>query len=356
MTGNTSSTDDLLNLAGIRQRIDSYLFDLVDLHGSRIGDVKPIRDSPAKIENLSNRTMYRTLTNFNLDANEQADLVSASARVRPRLVLQNGESFSLGVFLFGDATRPRRSWGQELAGTLVDQRYILAQSVGRSVGYDAGTDIVAAATALAQEVITGTITATPSTVTLSQPLGWKIEDARVKIIEDLMLLIGYLPPYFDNNGSLVLRPVPAAPFSASVPAYEAGGRIVKDSIIETDDLLKAPNRYIAIESGASASPITGTYDLPASAPNSITARGFAVVKTLIVQGLADAGAAANAAQAAANSDINQFRQVQFESTHDPRHDTFDVISLLGDLYREVGWSVDLRAGGRMHHNLRRVYT
>jgi hypothetical protein len=195
----------------------------------------------------------------------------------------------------------------------------------------------------------------PSSITNQEPLGYKITDTRVKIMEALLDLAGYLPPYFSNNGLLVIRPVPAPPYASEIDPYEANTRIIKDSMLETEDLLRAPNRYLAVESGASDVPIVGSYDVPASAPNSVTARGFPVVETLTVQGLTDVAAANAAAQAAANRDTNQYGQATFDSTHDPRHDTFDVIDYLGNVYREIGWSVDLRSGGAMSHQLRRVY-
>lgn len=354
MSGNTATTEDLLNLEGIRRRIDSYSFDLLDSTNTKVGEVRPIRGKPPVVSCDTTRSVYRTMTNFEVDADQQQELQTVSARVRPVMTLQNGDTFNLGVFLFGDASRPRRSWGLELAASLLDPLFVLGQPLGRVVAYEAGTVITDAAVALASEVIGSPMVVTPSTIQLGTSIAWKVTDSRVTIINELMRLLGYLPVFFDNDGDMVLRPVPLPPFGSDVE-YEAGGRIVKDSILEIDDLLKAPNRYVVIDSGSSTSPITATFDLPASAPNSITNRGFPVVQVLQLQGLADTAAAANAAAAAAYADVNQFGQVQFASTHDPRHDTFNIVTLLGSQYRESSWSVALRSGALMSHMLRAVY-
>jgi hypothetical protein len=150
--------------------------------------------------------------------------------------------------------------------------------------------------------------------------------------------------------------VPLLPAGSADYTYEAGGRIHKDSIVETDDLLSTPNRYVVIDTNGATSPIIGTYDLPASAPNSIANRGFAVTKVIELQGLTDSAAAATAAQAAANNDDAAFKQVEFRSTHDPRHDAFNIVQLLGNQYREVAWRIVLSSGGAMGHKLRRVYS
>lgn len=350
------TTDDLLNLRGVRRRVDSYLFDVLDQSNTVVGSVKPARGHAPKLGNDTTRRVFRTLTNFVVDAEQQVSIATVSGRVRPRMVLQNGVSFNLGVFLFGDATRPRRSWGLELGATLVDPLFILDQPVGRIVGYGAGTNLVAAALALAQEVITTPTNVGASATLLASPKGYQASDTRQKIINDLLAGAAFLPVYFDNNGTMQMQPVPLFPLSTPDFTYEAGGRIIKDTILETDNLLTAPNRYVVVDTSATGSPVIGTYDIPASAPNSITNRGFPVTKILQQQGLGSSSSAALAAQAAANQDEDTFKQTSFDSTHEPRHDTFNVVQLLGLQYREIAWDVELRSGGKMSHTLRRVYS
>lgn len=351
------TTAALLDLTGnVRQRIDAFRFDVLDVSYNVIGHVHPIRGSQApRIELDTTRTLFRSMSNFDVDANQQGDLNTEKDRIRPVLVLQNGVEYPLGVFLFGDASRPRRSWGRELSASLVDERYILDQPVGRNVGLLPGDNVIAAAVRIVTEVCRCPMSIVSSGTTLTQPLGWQISDRRLKIIEDLTTLVGYLPPYFDNRGTLVFRPVPVPPFSLVIPDYESGTRIVKDSVIESDDLLHASNRYIAIDQGATDNPIFGVYEIPPGAPNSIANRGFPVVEVITLQGLGSTAAAVEAARAAANKDPNQFMQVEFDSTLDPRHDTFNFYTFLGHTYREIAWSMELRSGAPMHHKVRRVF-
>lgn len=356
MAGNTYTSDDLLNLRGVHQRIDSYAFDLIDGSLNVIGSVNPVRDHVPTITLDTTRGIHRTLTGFVVDASRQSDIATVSARVRPRLTLQNGASYNLGVFLFGDGTRPRRSWGLELNASLVDALFILAQPVGRIIGYPAGTNLTTAALTLAQEVITSPSSVVASGATTGVDKAYRASDSRQKIINDLLGLASYLPVFFDNDGVMVMTPVPTLPAVSADFTYEAGGRIIKDSIIETDDLLTAPNRWVVVDTGATQSAIVGSYDLPASAPNSISQRGFAVVHVIEQQGLGNVAAANAAAQAYANTTDAAFKQVTFESTHDPRHDAFNIVQFLGSQYRELGWSIDLRSGARMKHVLRRIYS
>ena len=357
VSGAEFTTEDLLNLTGgVNQRIDSFRFEVLDRAYNVIGLVHPKRGEDAvRVELDVTRSLFRSMSNFELDATEQVHLNTEQDRIRIILVLQNAEEFPLGVYLFGDATRLRRGWGLDLSASLVDERYILNQAVGRNVGFSPGRNVIDSAVSIAQEVCACPMSIVTSSLTLTQPLGWRLSDTRSKIMEDLCQIAGYLPPYFDNAGTLTLRPVPIPPYSSNIPAYDVDTRIIKDSIVESDDLLQAPNRYIAIDSGATDSPIYGSYDISGSAPNSVANRGFPVVETISVQGLASNQTAVAAAQAAANHDPNQFFQVEFDSTLDPRHDQFEIVAFMGNQYREIGWSFEARAGAPMHHKLRRVF-
>jgi hypothetical protein len=355
--GTPFGDDELLDfLNGVRQRVDTFRFDLVDGQGNAYGQLHPIRSSQAvSIDNDTTRGIFRTMTNFNLTASEESAVDTERDFVRPVMVLQNGKEFPLGTFLFTDASRPRMSWGLELAGTLGDQGTILDQEIGRSYSIPVGSPVIASAVQVAREVLTCPIFAQAVGTTNAQPMAWKLNDTRLKIITDICTLCGFLPPYFDNTGSLILRPVPYPPVTSNIPAYEADTRIIKDSILQSEEQLRAPNRYIAYDSGTSATPVVAIFDIPASAPNSYANRGFRVTKSTGIQGLATPAAALAAATSAAYRDPDQHTQVTFESTLDPRHDTFEVVTFLGDLYREFSWSMDLQAGGHMKHSLRRIY-
>lgn len=359
-TGNPYTSDDILG-GRVRARKESYLFDLLDINGAFLSTVSPGRDAPATIDNDTTRTNLRTLTGLSIDARRQAALNTLVARIRPRMVLQNGQSYNLGVFLFGDASRPRRSWGLELGATLVDQTFVLSQQVGRVVSYPVGTNRVAAALALAQEVISGPVSVMASASTTVSPKAYQPTQTRQEIINDLLASAAYLPVYFDNNGTMIMRPIPAIPATIPDFGYERGlmvgsSPIIKDSMLESDDLLTAPNRWVVVDTSATDTPIVGSYDLPASAPNSIVERGFAVTETIQSQGIGSVAAANAAAFAASVAAGNGFALAEFASLHDPRHDTFNVVRYLGNQHLELGWSIDLRSGAPMKHRLRRAYS
>lgn len=342
----------------VPMRQASFAFDLLNQAGGVIGELHPVLDSPPTVECNVNRTIKRSLTDMRLTPSDTAAVNTLTDRVRPRMVLTVGDPFDwpLGVFTFGAADRERRSWGTGMVGSMVDLTVALDQPVSASVSYNAGASIAAA---LAEQFAAAGITSyaiDAVTSLFGAPIVWPAGTSRYSIMAEMAGMAGCFSPYFDNAGIGRVRqvqPLDTAPVDLT---YDIGGRMYADSILETDDLLSAPNRYIVIDTAATTSPIVGVFDVPASAPFSAANRGFVVAVVIEVQGLQDSAAAAARAQVAYAEDSSTFRWLSFAGAPDPRHDTFQIVEVLGDRYREQRWSLPLVDGSSMTHDLRRVYS
>jgi hypothetical protein len=301
----------------------------------------------------------RPLSDSSIQRYYAEDLDTLSMRFRPWWVLGTSEEFPLGLFLFGDDSSTTYSWGEPRSVTGVDQTIILDQPLEESVGYPAGTNIATAINEQAEKAGFGTTqrSVEPSDLTLSAPIAWAAgRDTRLRVIEDLCALIAYLPPYFDNAGMLICRVTPDLSNASPDFTYGFGvGAVVPGSIVSSSDILTAPNRYIAIDTGSTEAPIVGVFDIPDAAPNSYARTGFRRSKVVEAQGLTDTAAAVAAATAAYATDSSTYTWLQFDTPPDPRHDTVDVIEFDGALYRQQSWSLALSAGGQMHHDCRGLY-
>lgn len=340
------------------QRQATFRFDVLNQAGTVIGTIHPDVDSPPKIENNVNRTIKRTMDNFNLNAEQAAAVDTIADRIKPYMLVAGAgpDDYPLGLFLFGGADRTRHSYGLPLSASLVDFTYVLDQPVETTVAYPAGAGIAAA---LADQYAAAGITdytIDPVTTVFGSPVVWPAGTSRFAIMAEMAGMAGCFSPYFDNAGAGRVRVVTDLALAPVDVAYGAGGRVFADTIVETDDLLSAPNRYIVIDTSATDSPIVGYYDVPDSAPYSIAARGFVVATVLDVQGLQDGSSANARAEAEAAQDSSTFKWASFDSAPDPRHDTFQIIEWLGDRYREQSWSMTLVDGAPMGHDLRRVYS
>jgi len=372
--------------AGRGQNSASWQFELIEAASGRLlGELTPVRDSPPTLAHDTTRAVVRQLT-LALGARDAAAFDAIAHRVRVVMVTGDGRRWPLGGRMMAtDDTQAPATSGATRSVVLADEALaVLGQPIDRAftaqlpganpiaLGQPAGT--VAAAflrryplfdpdgadgartTGVAMSRRAVVPVAIEPTVHVSEG-AWTAGTAGSQVLAALAADGDYLPPWIDNTG--VLRMVRSFDPAGRVPAvdWDTSGRVHRDSIARTSDVLSAPNRYVVISnSGAEdtrTQPVTGAYDVPASAPWSIARRGYVVprVTTMQVSTIEQAAAIARTqallAQAA--------EQVELTTPPDPRHDAYDVIRWDGQLWLETAWSMVLAPGGAMRHTLRRAY-
>lgn len=358
MTWNPS-TDDILNLNGVHHRCDRFRWELCDRDLRPIGTLHPDQGSTPSISVDTGSNTSRRLSGFKLLPDEQADVNVLTDRVRAYMVLQNGAQFRLGTFLWADASRPKRSWGQELHSELVDFSWILdhqstrAFSWGRSANaigiimiflcFRAGFELADMAP-LGSEANRG----------LTEPVTWQPGATWRQMLTDLCNIVGFAAPWFDRDGRVHLEQAPdPARDHPTVPAYGPGTRIIRDTEVPTDALISAPNDFAVFESGTNGMRV-GRYQLPATAPHSFHRRGSNLGLTENVQGLSSQALADKTVRNMARTKGDALEEVAFASTADPRHDVWEIVPYDNKNWLEKSWTLECRSGGPMRHQLKRT--
>lgn len=358
------TAEDVLDLVpGLGVIQSTVRWDVLDKNLNFLFNIHPITsDAPSIVANTSS-TVKRTLSNLHLDQDEEPLINIFQHRLRPSWVVDApaGEvDYPLGVFIFSDANRPRTTAGLELKGTMYDQTVTLDQGIESSFGVASGTLIYDVLIAIAASVgISGAlINIDFSTARTTTAVAWRVGTSRYKIMNELAQIAGYYPAFFNNSGQLRFKLSPPS-LSGIVPdhTYNAGAssRIINGTIVESDDLAQAPNRWLVVNSGGTDAEISGYYDLPASAPQSFANRGYRITKRVDEQGIESGDQARVRAQQLAITDFNSFTWAEFNATPDPRHDLFDTVEYLHENYYEVGWTLRCTVGGPHTHKLRKVY-
>lgn len=357
------TTDDILDLNGVRRRCDSFEFELCDRDLKPIGMLHPDRDqSTPTIENDTGNEVHRRLTGFKLNPDEAADVNTVTDRLRVYMRLQNGARFRLGTFLWQDESEAERSWGAEHHSELVDFSYILAQESTTAFGWGRGANIT-----LIMFFLLGRASFEQADIAvigdaanrgLRDPRSWEPGSTWLHKLNDLGAGCGFAPPWFDQDGKLYFDAVPDPAVSApDVPAYGPNTRMIADSILYSNGLLSAPNDFGVFDSGTDRLR-TGRYQVPASAPHSFAKRGWRIGKTQSTQGTtSQAQIDQNARSLARRSDVMEY--VTFSSTLDPRHGTYAIVPApdrngVMRNWLETSWAMELRSGGEHRHDLRRV--
>lgn len=358
MASYAPTTDQLLNFDGVYQRADSFRFDLLDRDENRIGTVNPLARPSPVITNNTNGQTPRTLTQFHLPPSEINDINILSDRIQVFMILENGEEFSLGIFLWASDDRPFHSWGSDRVDSLVDKMLILNQGITHTIGFGKGADIGLAVLGLALEVLPlEDIVIDAITADLGASRADSPGTGRSQILGDFMDLVGFLPPHFDRNGKLRLVDTPdLATVTPSIPAYTDGpdSRIIANSVTHSDDALDAPNIFIVYETSGQST-VRGQYEIAATEDHSEPSRGFYVPEVEPRTGLTSTSAANKAAKALATTKSKTFRWVAWSSPADPRHDTWDPVTVLEVNYIETAWTLPCHSGGIMTHTGRAVY-
>jgi hypothetical protein len=349
------STVELLELV-IPQRQEAVRFDVVDAFRRPLFPIHPDRASTITVANNANATIKRTLQGLRLIPEEAERINPVAHRLRAIWQLENGAEFSLGVFMFGDANRSRRTYGRTFSSTLFDQTFILDQGRRATFSLGAGVRVTDAMKQLVQEVNLPTDRIAELPTVLSNPLAWPAGTTRLRILNDLAAVASCYSCYFDNDGIPVIRPVPDLEVANAQLHYylDHRSRVSIDSIVESDDLWQAANVYVVVSTSANEEEVAGSYEIPEANPLSVTSRGFEVVKVIDTPGIETSEEAEAQAKAAALQDPATYRHVEFEAAPDPRHDTFDVVSFDDEVYREQSWSLVCAPGGPHKHSLRRV--
>jgi hypothetical protein len=347
-------TNPLLSmLPYVGQRSATFRFLLVDgPTGQNLGELHPLRGSPATLTHDTTRTIKRDLS-LSLGVEDSARINVIRDRVAVSMIL-GGVSYPLGRFLFADDTGNKKSSGTLRTEKLIDEMFVIDQKMER--GFAALGTVDNAITTLLAEIPGLVIDMEASG--LSATGSWPAGTSRAKVLGDLCTQGGFFSPWFNNNN--VLRIVRSFDPADRLPTFDfdAGNSVIRDTIAESNDLLDAPNKFVVVSNASTGVNATvaavGTYLVPNSAPHSIANRGFTIPDVRDIQ-----LTSANQAQIVAETigiTNTVFERTQLATAPDPRHDSYDVIQWDGEKWLELQWSMTLLEGAPMQHVMRKTYS
>lgn len=338
-----------------------FRFDLLEVRNLegifKIGEVHPTQ--PVTVSNDSSAAIKRSLQGVTLPPGEEVGINRYHHRLIPYVIMSDGSEWPLGVFMWADWGEARISSDVSSFNTgLVDQGLILSQPLASSFSIPVGENLVLAARRLMERSPTVFVNAyiEGTDAEATSPLTWPVSQSNTyaKVFSDIALLGGLYSPYFDNRGRFTLRHVPD--LNSTTADMQLDEHIVMGSILEADDLIRAPNIYMVVNTSTTRVPIVGRYTVPSHFPHSVAQRGFEVVKIVESQSVSNELQARRMAEVYAAQDITASISVALSTPLDPRFDTFTIVSYGQLNYWERAWSTSLAAGATMSHSLYRILT
>jgi hypothetical protein len=318
------------------------------VNNEQLGDLTPLRG--ANLSHDTTRTIKRQL-NITLSAADTAAINPVSERINVYMTFPDGTEYPLGRYMFTDVSRSFYTSGRLANCVLNDEMFLVDQQIITGIN-GRGSAV--------NQVILQTIAGLPITLAMeatpyASAEAWGVGTGRGQILEACSVSGDFFSPWFDNNGELrFIRSFEPAKAICDFD-FDAGNKVIREPILETDDLLTAPNTFIVVSNAASnaGSQVVGRYDVPPNAPHSFAKRGFTIAQILDLQ-ISDSF---QASAVATNVGIRQtiFERVTLATAPDPRHDSYNVIRWQGANWLELGWSLTLMEGSPMNHLLRKSY-
>lgn len=359
-TLNTELPNPLLDLADyVGQRRSTFTFELVDSLTGYRETINPLKSSIPNLTHNTASTIKRQISGLFLSVADTAKFNSVRSRLDVTMLLDD-VNYPLGRYIPSSQLREISTAGTRSFPAFYDESFIVDQEITSSFTTIMGSGSVGGLlqTALEEFLARFPISFTIEPSSYTSIASWPMGTRGGYVIEQMAIDGDWFPPWFDNTN--VMRFIRAFDPATAIPTFnfDTGNKVFRARILESDDLINAPNRFVVISNGASAvgegsAPVFGVYEVPSSAPHSITNRGFIIQKTENRQLNTQ-----SQAQAVANNLGQQhtiFETVELDTAPDPRHDSYDVIRWQGSNWLEIGWSLPLLEGSLMRHTLRKAY-
>jgi hypothetical protein len=334
----------------VAQRSCTFRFGLVHgVTGEVKEDLTPLRD--AQLTHDTTRTVKRQL-NLNLGVYDTARIEPLVDRVLVYMVTADGTEWPLGKYMFTDSSLQISTGGDLSNPVLNDEMFLVDQQISKGIN-GVNKSINDTITKVMEEFPNIKVDQEASFFEGMQ--AWTLGAGRGQILQDVALAGDMFAPWMDNNG--VMRFIRAFDPAQRVPDFDfdTGNSVIRAGIVETSDILTAPNRFIVISNTSeNGTVVTGLADVPVNAPNSFANRGFYIVQTEDLQLNSEPQAQQVANNLALRSTV--FERVTLTTAPDPRHDSYNVIKWQGDLWLELAWGMSLTEGAVMNHSLRKAYT
>lgn len=200
----------------------------------------------------------------------------------------------------------------------------------------------------------------PSESVTQTALEWEAGTAKGEIVQQLLTADNYEPLMADAWGRWMCRKYkdPRARRAEYNYTADALSVMLPDPTVD-DDLFRLPNVFVGVVSRPDRPAMSFTYEItdPKSPLAAVNRGGRHVTETKIYEDAASALALEADVRRRASQASSYFSSLKFSTAPMPHHAAGDVLWIEdGDIrgkYQEMKWSLDLRAGGEMKHEVQK---
>jgi hypothetical protein len=350
VTYTTKPFNEYLDLPAYRgQRVERFRYRLVNgVTGEELGYVTPVRDTTPRLVHNTGQTIKRQL-DIALGVADTSRVTPLTDRIVVSMIV-GGVEYPLGRYMFTDDSVADSTGGEQSSYVLLDEGFIVDQQLEHAT---TTTGAVHSTIIKLLEPFTFVKDVASSDFTTTTTFG--AGQSRGQALDTYATQGDYFPFWMNHAGHFrMIRTVDPAVEPATFD-FDVGKKVLRDSPVRSSDVLTAPNKFIVISNSGitDQQAIVGAYEVPPSAPHSIAQRGFTIPDVRDVQAFTVTQAVAMARNIGIRATV--FERYTLTTALDPRHDSYDVIHWRGDNWLELGWTMELVAGGQMQHTISKAY-
>ncbi len=317
-------------------------------------------DSTAEIMRTANFEVIEE--NLNKLANFYADM-----RIRPffKVQMPDGQwlSYSLGIFIMTSPKRTYSDYAVKWNVDCYDKGIILSEDklldrlyIPRGTNYVSAVKSVLLSAGIDKFIIEN------SALVTNTDLEFQIGTSRLGVVNELLYAINYNPIHFDRNGFAVTeRYIEPMQRTAEISYMTDDRSLVLPNASQLTDYYNVPNIVVRYLDNPDAEPLRSMYinDNPDSLVSTVR-RGRKIVDVESVEDIADQSTLDEYTKRIAIEKSQAYDSVLMKTALMPIHDYRNCIFVRNDelglqtKYIEYGWTMDLKVGGAMEHQLKKV--
>ena len=283
--------------------------------------------------------------------------------IRPVMYL-DGVRHNLGLFLPANVSEEETKTEMYVTVDAFDRGWIVRDHrTEHALFFPKGMNYLTAVGSVLTECGIALISMVPTEETLAEDRAdWEIGTSSLDIINQLLAEINYEELWFDQNGMAMIEPksTPTATNIDHVLDEKDVKSLMIPGIVRTTDFHSSPNVFICVCSNAdkNAPMVAVAENTNPQSPLSIQRRGRRISTMVSVDNIASQAELQLYADRMVTDSLLKGEVINVTTLLLPGYGVGDIVALrygeISSICKEKRWSMDLKVGGRMQHELQRV--
>lgn len=341
-----------------------FRHDLLNYDESKIGELTCLGGNVG----LNSLAQIKRKGQLKFKENEFKDVDWLNDKVQPFMLLKNDDEwieYPLGVFLISSPGRKPSSGIIERQAECYDNTLILLEDkFDNRYLIRKGTNYIEAITNIINDAGIWKTNITKSFGTLNVDKEFEIGTSRLEVANELLKELNYTSLWVDEMGYLTSSPYILPELRGVDYSYRDNDMsiIINDSSSEELDLFSVANKFVVVVSNPEIeTPLVSRYTN--KNPNSITStinRRRMITDFRQIDDILDQATLDEYTKRIAYEASSVFGKFVFDTAIMPHHSYMNSLFCehkklgINNQFIETSWEMELKAGGKMNHNCRRV--